>query len=133
VDEEDWRTSIVPRRMIEFVIGQTTDRKLRLYACACCYRIFHLLNEASHSALGTAEAFADGLVEEDARSAARKQAQQAAQVPETGIALDFPKSERRAASSVYYAAAREAAEAAYNAVQLVTVLSAKFSVEGVRR
>src|SRR5262245_9664817 len=39
-----------------------SDRKLRLLAVACCHRIWHLIPVECHSAISTAERFADGQV-----------------------------------------------------------------------
>lgn len=34
--EAEWITCIDPRRMLEFMRGRASERKLRLFACACC-------------------------------------------------------------------------------------------------
>jgi hypothetical protein len=43
---------------------QISNRKLRLFSCACCRRMWHLLSEGSREAVETAEGFADGVVNE---------------------------------------------------------------------
>jgi hypothetical protein len=102
--------------MLEFLRGQVSDRKLRLFAVACSRRYLHLTRDPRVAeALQIAEQFADGLVGDGERSRARKAAQQAAQVRGTVARPDAPKWERRAASLAYYAAARHAMEAAWNA------------------
>jgi hypothetical protein len=40
--EAEWLGSIFPPSMLAFIRGKTTDRKLRLFACACCRRISEL-------------------------------------------------------------------------------------------
>jgi hypothetical protein len=56
--------------MIEFIGPQTSDRKIRLYACACWWRIAHLLRpELAHAAL-IAERYADRLATWDDREQA---------------------------------------------------------------
>jgi hypothetical protein len=102
--------------MLAFLRGKASDRKLRLFSCACGRRFLHLIQDPRVSeALDTAERFADGLVGEKERSQARRAAQQAAQVRGVVARPEAPKWERRAASLGYYAAARQAIEAAWNA------------------
>jgi hypothetical protein len=49
--------------MLEFLRGKASDRKLRLFACACCRRVQELHRpDGPHSAVQVGEAFADGLV-----------------------------------------------------------------------
>lgn len=117
--EEEWLECVDPKAMLEFLGGEASDRKLRLFAVACCRRFLHLTNDQRVSkALGIAELFADGLVGDVERSNARKSAQQAAQVRGLVARKDSPKWERRTASLAYYALARRAVEGAWNVPQL---------------
>ena len=107
--------------MLMWVRGFASARKLRLFACACCRRIGHLLiDPRAQDALATAERFADGLAGDGERSAARRAAQQASQTRAVVPWPTAPKWERRAASAVYYAAAADAWEAADQSRDLAT-------------
>jgi hypothetical protein len=59
--EQDWLASDDPEAMLLYLSPAASDRKLRLFACACCRRIWDLLPEgASRRAVETSERFADG-------------------------------------------------------------------------
>src|SRR4051812_25309139 len=60
--DAEWRAFSDPRPMLDFLRGRASDRKLRLFAVACCRRLWALLpDERCRSALEIAERFADGL------------------------------------------------------------------------
>lgn len=70
--EQEWIDSDDPRRMIDFLPGKASGRKLRLFACACLRRVGRFLVEApSLEAVALAERFADGLVPSAALTAKR--------------------------------------------------------------
>jgi hypothetical protein len=59
--EQEWLASTDPTPMLEFLRGKASDRKLRLFACACCRRIWHLLpDQRCRRAVQIAEEFAEG-------------------------------------------------------------------------
>jgi hypothetical protein len=77
--EELWLAWADPKPMLRYLIGtdeprvqdvgafpdcRTSDRKLRLFACACYHRIGHVLpHPVARSAVHVAERFADGLAD----------------------------------------------------------------------
>jgi hypothetical protein len=59
--EPEWLTCNDPQPMLEFLRGRASERKLRLFAVACCRRIWHLLpDQRCRRAIRTAEDFAEG-------------------------------------------------------------------------
>src|SRR5262245_56195103 len=59
--EEEWLASTDAQRMLGYFGGKNRDRKLRLFACACCRGVWDLLrDEQERRAVEAAERFADG-------------------------------------------------------------------------
>jgi hypothetical protein len=64
--EAEWDACADPTPMLEFLRRKATERRLRLFACACVRRIWHLLrDERSRRAVEVAEDYADGMAEPD--------------------------------------------------------------------
>ena len=63
--EAEWLACADPTPMLEFLRGKASDRKLRLFACACVRRIWRLLcaGECRNAVEGT-ELYADGRLSE---------------------------------------------------------------------
>ena len=63
MNEREWLTCNDPQDMVWFLEGRVSDRKLRLFGCACCRRIWRLLtDERSRQAVELAELSVDGRV-----------------------------------------------------------------------
>ncbi|HYT94756.1 MAG TPA: hypothetical protein VEL76_38925 [Gemmataceae bacterium] len=61
--EQEWDNRDVPGPLLAFVRRRASARKLRLFACACGYRLWHLFEDKrSRKAVSGAERYADGLV-----------------------------------------------------------------------
>jgi hypothetical protein len=60
--EAKWLASTVPTPMLAYLRGKASDRKLRLFACACSRRgrTWRLLSDEHRSYTDVAERFADG-------------------------------------------------------------------------
>ncbi len=60
--EDEWLACADPEPMLELLRGKASERKLRLFAVACCRNLGHLReDDISGEALSLAERFADGL------------------------------------------------------------------------
>jgi hypothetical protein len=75
--EQDWLTSADPTAMFGILqardTGRGRERKLRLFAVACCRRVWHLIaDERSKELVETAERFAEGRAAQAELEAARE-------------------------------------------------------------
>src|SRR5271165_7564 len=80
--ETDWNACTDPQPLLEFLRGKVSDRKLRLFAVACCWRVWKRMPEEEidglRFAIVTAEQYADGLASLEELTRARQRADQAA-------------------------------------------------------
>ncbi len=70
--EAEWLNCDSLSQLLEYMTGRASNRKFRLFGCACCRRIWHLLNEQSRNAVLIAERYADDLATEEEVEAARR-------------------------------------------------------------
>jgi hypothetical protein len=57
--EAEWLACTGPRKMLEFLQGKGRARKLRLFACACCRLVWHLLPGRCHRLVEAVEQYPD--------------------------------------------------------------------------
>src|SRR5690348_1688573 len=69
--ESRWRTCADPDQMLRFLWGRVSERKLRLFACACCRRVWDLLGEPRRRAVEVAERVIEGQATPEELGAAR--------------------------------------------------------------
>ena len=76
--EAEWLASEAPWEMVRSLGDGVSDRKMRLFLCACCRSIWPFLtDERSRAAVEVAERFADGLASWDEAGEADEAAQEA--------------------------------------------------------
>jgi hypothetical protein len=109
--EDEWLAGEDPSQNLDFLKGKASDRKHRLFACACCRSLWTLLaDERGKAAIEASEAFADGSVSK----AALKSARQAVRAARYGLKIgDGLANERWAA---YWLAEVAASENAFTSV-----------------
>jgi hypothetical protein len=70
MNEADWDVCDDLDRMLTLVVDRGSERKLRLFACACCRQVWHLLHANSRRAVDVMERYVDGQASEGERTAA---------------------------------------------------------------
>jgi hypothetical protein len=116
-----------PSRLLQFLRSRyafpnetTSNRKLRLFSCACCRRIWQLLTDEGRRAVELSELYADGLGTKEETEAAGRAVLGAATTV-TGVSSN---------SSIAYAAA-DSAFGSFNSFNVITSLnSSDHSSEG---
>jgi hypothetical protein len=64
--EQEWLSGADPRPMLEYLGDKASERKLQLFACACCRRIPGFLeSEPDRQGLELTELYADGLATDE--------------------------------------------------------------------
>src|SRR5258708_15072627 len=73
--QQEWLAATDPGPMLEFMRGKASDRKLRLFACACASRNLHMMSDGRFRRfVEVAERFADDLAGVEALVAAASSA-----------------------------------------------------------
>lgn len=111
--EAEWLSCNDPERLLEFLRGKVSERKLRLFACACCRRIWFLLRPSGRRAVEVAEQFADGAAGPREATAARTRV-----LPEDGGRKSLSSAASAASEAhkaAYYACSNRASESVWNA------------------
>src|SRR5947209_5694308 len=76
--EQQWLECDDVDELIGYTEAISTERQRRLFACACCRRIWHLMtDERSRKAVEAAELYADGKIDADILHAAHNAAKEA--------------------------------------------------------
>jgi hypothetical protein len=124
VKEARWRAeTAAPDIMLKFVRETISDRKLRLFAVACCRRIWHLISsEQGRNAVEVAERFAEGTATLGKLKAARLTAGRSGVTVAKNVAVE---SALTAAKRTAWEAQVLAAVAAYEAAGRPTSLGVR--------
>jgi hypothetical protein len=110
--EAEWLACDHPSPMLDFLRRKVSDRKLRLFAVACCRLVLHLLHDKQNgTALEVAEAYADDQASRDELVAVYSAAAAFANAPPPVVRYCSAAEEaiQHAFSAISYATATETA------------------------
>jgi hypothetical protein len=94
MDEAEWLTCNDPQSMLEFLGGKANERKLRLFVCTCCRRIWQkFTDQQGRRAVEIAERLADGQAEPGEVATARTETQELLRTKEQQNAAEGQLSE----------------------------------------
>jgi hypothetical protein len=105
MSEGEWWWCQQPQMMLLFLRNncELSRRKARLFAVACCRRVWHLLvHECSREAVTTGERFADGLVSPEELRRAYQAAEEAWQGLLHAFVVDFFPPDNAFARAITY-------------------------------
>jgi hypothetical protein len=120
--EMEWWGCPDPRAMVEFLSERLSERKLRLFAVACCRRIWRLIaNEHSRRAVEVAEFYAEGLADETTLEAAQDRARTVAKCDGWSLGEVFvaDRFAAAAAAQVAHPSARRSVGCCFDAAEAV--------------
>jgi hypothetical protein len=117
--EQQWQAATGPEEMLSYLMGRASNRKLRLFACACCRQVWDLLSDRSRAAVEVAERYADGRATERERAEARSRAVPAGRTPESHVGW-----------AAYWAVSPQAAELAGQASTAAVEACARSALVG---
>lgn len=119
--DEQWLACADPDAMLESILGRCSNRKMRLFACACCRAIGELIKDPlSWEAIEAAERFADGDISFEAMEEVCKAVQNG-----KSLFADASWAAAWAAAPLEYNAASECARHAAGAVARIATQEAK--------
>jgi hypothetical protein len=117
--EDDWLGAVDPGPMLRHLLGRASERKLRLFAVACCRRVRqHIVAEASWAAVKAAERFADGRIDADEMEQARQAAEAVIHIGGDDLLDEMSDLPAHALRAAVAAASQPAATAALLAAEL---------------
>jgi hypothetical protein len=118
--EAEWLASSAPLEMVRYLARPANDRKLRLFACASCRRIWPFIrDERSRQAVECAERYADGQASPEELRTMAAVAQQVAAVAERTVIPGWNAALTAAAAAQGATAAAERAAAKAGDAEMV--------------
>jgi hypothetical protein len=119
--EQEWQDCDDPQLMLAFLSGTADDRKLRLFACACCRLVWRWIQSVvCREAVEISERYADGAATGKQLEAVARRARAAAD--DLTFQASVSRNLRKCAERDAACAAAEAARRRLNAAYVVTLV-----------